>query len=324
MIHRNGIKIDPIILFVICIHLEPCMKTYSALNWLIPAIVILSLITAGVALFWQPGYDPQPSTNSHGQSYMLAGRGIYAHDTVFTASTTRGTDAVVLAVGLPVLIITFVSYRRRNLRGAILLTGVMAFMLYYGASLALDKAYNNLFLVYIALFSASFFAFILSFNSVDMKFLSTRLSQGIPWQGTGIFMVIVGVGLAVIWLSDVVVNLIANQVPPLLGASTTIVTYSIDAGIIATACVTSGVMLFKHFAMGAYLSAVLNIMLIMVGIMVIGQTIFQLAAGIYLTPGELIGKTVSFVIMAGFAVWFVTRFFSNLSCRDIEANTGKQ
>ena len=56
----------------------------------------------------------------------------------------------------------------------ILLTGILAYFLYYGASLGLGTAYNRLFLVYIALFSASFYAFILAFTAFDLDSLAEQ------------------------------------------------------------------------------------------------------------------------------------------------------
>ena len=129
----------------------------------------------------------------------------------------------------------------------------------------------------------------------------------------GIFMIIVGIGLAFIWLSDVVMALILNQPPVGLGPYTTIVTYTIDVGIIAVACIIAGIQLLKKIAYGYVLGTILNLMLAMVGVMVIGQTIIQLTSGIQLTPGELIGKVVSFVIMGGIAVWFSIILFRRLS-----------
>lgn len=291
------------------------MKQRSSLNWLIPLIVILTLATAGVGLFWMDGGAEHPFTTVHGETVQLYGQGLYSHDTVFSASTTRGTDMVTLFVGLPLLIISFMIYRRGSIRGGLTLSGVLAYFLYYGASLALDKAYNSLFLVYIALFSSCFYAFVIAFTAIDLGELSSRISEHLPVRGMAVFMFIVGVGLAFIWLSDVVAALLNDGIPAGLGSSTTIVTYTIDVGIIAVACILAGVQLLRREPIGYLLSAILNIMLIQIGAMVIGQSIMELAAGVQLTPGELIGKSASFVVMAGVAIWLTSILFKNISER---------
>ena len=65
--------------------------------------------------------------------------------------------------------------------------------------------------------------------------------------------------------------------------------------------------------MGYLLSVTLNVMLVLVAAMVIGQTVMQLRAGVPLTPGEIIGKSASFVVMGCFAVWLTVLLFRSIS-----------
>ena len=44
------------------------MKNRPALNWLVPLIIILTLITAGVGLFYRTGSGPFPFTTVHGET----------------------------------------------------------------------------------------------------------------------------------------------------------------------------------------------------------------------------------------------------------------
>ena len=289
------------------------MKHRPALNWLVPLIIVLTLISAGVGLFYRAGSGPFPFTTVHGESVQMAGQGIYFYDTLFTASLSWGTDLVTLFVCLPLLALAAWLTQRGSLRGGILLTGVLAYFLYYGASLGLGIAYNRLFLVYIALFSASFYAFILAFTAFDLGSLAERISPHFPRRGAAIFMIVVGLGLALIWLSDAVAAAIANRPPAGLGPYTTIVTYTLDIGIIAVACIVAAVQLFRRAALGYLLSGVLNIMLVLVAAMVVGQTVMQLRAGVPLTPGEIIGKSASFVVMGCFAIWLTVLLFRNVS-----------
>lgn len=289
------------------------MKKRPALNWLLPLIIALTLITAGVGLFYRAGSGPFPFTTVHGESVKMSGQGIYFHDTLFTASLSWGTDLVTLFICLPLLALSAWLTRRGSLRGGILLTGVLAYFLYYGASLGLGTAYNRLFLVYIALFSASLYAFILAFTAFDLSSLGERIAPRFPRRGAAIFMIVVGLGLALIWLSDAVGAAIANRPPAGLGPYTTIVTYTLDIGIIAVACIVAAVQLFRRAALGYLLSGVLNIMLVLVAAMVVGQTVMQLNAGVPLTPGEIIGKSASFVVMGAVALWLTVVLLRDIS-----------
>lgn len=110
-------------------------------------------------------------------------------------------------------------------------------------------------------------------------------------------------------MSDVVSAVLGNRPPTALASYTTIETYTLEFGIIAVACLLAGVQLLRNISFGFLMGAMLNIMLALVGVMVIGQTIFQLVSGIQLSPGELIGKVTSFVIMVGIAVRFTICIF---------------
>jgi hypothetical protein len=291
------------------------MKNRPALNWLVPLIIVLTIITAGVGLFYRAGSGAFPFTTVHGESIQMSGQGIYFYDTLFTASLSWGTDLVTLFICVPLLALSAWLTRRGSLRGGILLTGALAYFLYYGASLGLGTAYNRLFLVYIALFSASFYAFILAFRAFDLDGLAEHVSPRAPRRGMAIFMIVVGLALGLIWLSDAVTAAIANQPPAGLGPYTTVVTYTLDIGIIAVACILAAVELLRRNPLGYLLSGTLNIMLALIAAMVIGQTAMQLSAGVPLTPGEIIGKSASFVVMGGVAIWLTIVLLRNVSDR---------
>jgi hypothetical protein len=288
------------------------MKQQSGLNWLVPLIAVLALVTAGAGLFWQNGGSPYTFATLYGETVEIYGQGLYDHDTIFSAGASQGADVVALA-SLPLLIISFMLYRRGSLRGGFLLGSVLAYYLYYAASLGLVVAYNNLYLVYPALFSASFFAFVLALMAIDLPSLPARFSTRLPLRGMAIFMFVVGVGVAFIWLSDVLNALTTNGVPEALGSHIALVTYTLDVGIIAPACLVAGILLLRRASLGYLLTGVLTILLALVGAMVIGQTVMQLNLGLQFSTGQLIGKVGTWIIMGGIAVWLTIAFLRNLS-----------
>jgi hypothetical protein len=143
------------------------MKNQPALNWLIPLVAILALVTALAGLFWQDAGSPFTFTSLHGLAVEMYGQGLYRYDTLFSGAAFRGTDAVTLLIGLPLLIIATLLYRGGSLRGSLLLSGALAFFLYNGALMTLRAAYNILFLLYVAIFLASLFAFVLALAAIE-------------------------------------------------------------------------------------------------------------------------------------------------------------
>lgn len=289
------------------------MKNRSALNWLVPLIAVFSLVTAGAGLFWQATGSPYTFSTLYGETAQIYGQNLYAHDTIFSAGASRGTDLVALLIALPLLIISFILYRRGSLRAGLLLTSTLAYYLYYGASLGLIVAYNNLYLVYLALFSASFFAFVSSLTMFDLPTLPDHISSRLPKRGMAVFMFVVGIGVAFIWLSDVINALLTSGVPRALGVNISLVTYTIDVGIIAPTALLAGYQLLKGAPLGYLLTGILTILLALVGAMVIAQTIMQLSIGVELSPGQLVGIVGTWIVMGGIAVWLSIVFLQNLS-----------
>lgn len=289
------------------------MKSHPALNWLVPLVAVFALVAAGAGLFWKTEGNSYTFATLFGETTQIYGRSLYAHDTIFSAGASLGADIVALFFALPLLIISFILYRRGSLRGGLLLASTLAYYLYYGASLGLIVAYNNLYLVYLALFSVSFFTFVLSFTMFDLQTLPDHISSRLPRRGMAIFMFVVGFGMTFIWLSDVIHALLTGGVPEALGVNISLITYTIDVGVIAPAALLAGYQLLKHVPLGYLLTGVLTILLALVGAMVIAQTVMQLNIGVEFSIGQLIGMVSTWIVMGGIAVWLSIVFLQNLS-----------
>jgi len=294
------------------------MKKSVALNWLIPLIAVLALTAALVGLFWQEGGGSFSFTTAHGQTIQMYGKGIYRFDSLQGGATFRGTDLVTLVVSLPLLILSFVFYRRGSLRGGFLLIGALAYFLYNFASMAFSTAYNSLFLVYVTGFSASLFAFVLAFLSVDLYELPDHVSPRLPHRGPAWFLIIVGVILALIWLSDIVGAFMQGQQPLALMNYTTIFTYALDIGVITPTAVLAGWLLLRRVPLGYVISFAMLVLNALIGIVVAMQTVFQALVGISYTPAQFVVFVASFVVLSLVAVGFVIAFYLNLSDRKLQ------
>lgn len=290
------------------------IKKSPILNWLVPLIAIFVFVAAGAGLFWQDSGTPYSFTTLHGQSIQIYGQGLYRNDSYFKAPIFRGTDFVTLFICLPLLIISFVLYRRGSLKGGILLIGMLSFFLYDSISLVFSAAFNSLFLVYIALFSASFFAFVYAITGVSPQFLANHLSSTVPRRGTTVFLFVTGLGVLFIWLSEIIGPLLQGQVPAeALGPYTTMVTHALDMAIIAPAAMLTGVYLLRREPIGYLLAVPLLILCTLIGVVVIAQTVFQTIAGMTLPISAYIGLVGSWVVLGAFAIWLTLAFFRSLS-----------
>jgi hypothetical protein len=288
------------------------MKPSGALFPLTLLVILLLAVQAGVGLFSRGGPGPYPFTTLHGQTLEMHGQGIYADETAFKAPIYRGSDAVNLAVTVPLLVVALALYRRGSLRGALLLAGGLAMALYNAASLALGAAYNDLFLLYVAFFSASLFAFILAFVSIDPQVLAGRISPGLPRRGIAILLLVAAAGVVFAWLPDLLGALLRGEAAAGLLSSTTDVTGALDLGIIVPTCILTAALLLRRAPLGSLLAAVLLIMLALIGLIVTGQTGAQTLAGITFGPEVWVGKVGSFVVLSLFAMVFTTRYLRSV------------
>ena len=289
------------------------MKRDSALTWLVPLIAVLAIIVAGVGFFSQGGDGPFSFTTVYGDTVEIYGQGIYRHDSSFTAALFKGTDAISLFVGVPLLLISFWSHRRGSWRGSIVLCSMLLYFLYIGVTYTFSVIFNSLFLVYTSLFSAGLFAVIVALTTFDAQFLADRVTSDMPRRGIAIFMFVAGLGTLLLWLSELIGPLMTGQAPANLGPYTTMFTHGFDSAVITPATVITGIYLLKRKPLGYLLAAPLLILCTLIGVVVIGQTVSQTLAGFVFPIGVYIGMIGSWVVMGAFAIGLVIRFFRNIS-----------
>jgi hypothetical protein len=289
------------------------MKSLKIVVWLSSLIVVLALVATAIGLFYQNGGSPFSFTTLRGQIVQIYGQGLYHYDTPLLALGNKAGDAVTLVVGIPLLVVSMLLYRRGSLRGGLLLTGVLAYFLYYYGSMAFGTAYNPLFLVYVAVFSASLFAFVLIFRSFDIAALSGRFSTRLPRRGIAVLMFAAGLSLVVVWIGlSIVPALLQGKAPAEVGSYTTAITEVVDLGVIVPALTLTGFLVLRRVALGYLLASTILVFTAVLGANLITAGIVQLLAGV-VTTGQFIGFTVPFGILTLFDIWLTVVLFRNFS-----------
>ncbi|HLO14395.1 MAG TPA: hypothetical protein VK206_06180 [Anaerolineales bacterium] len=289
------------------------MKNKSALNWLVPLIAVLAASAAGTGLFSTNGDGPFPFTTLRHETVQIYGRGLYQNDTPLTAIGYRVSDAFILLVGIPLLLIAFWMYRRGLMRGKILLTGTLIFFLYNYGSLAVGAAYNNLFLAYIVLTMTTLFGALGLLMSFDLQTFPRLFSNRVPQRGISIFFIISGIALFCIWLfMSILPALLAGTVPAELASYSTVITFALDMGIIAPALVITGRLLLRREPLGYMLMSVMLVFIDVLGCALLAMGIAQEIAGL-MNIGQFIGFVVSFAILTLFSLRFTIVLFRNIA-----------
>jgi hypothetical protein len=266
-------------------------------------IAVLALVAAGAGLFWQDGDSPSSFTTARGETVTLHKRGLYRYDLLFTAAGYKGQDATTLFLGIPLLAVATGLYWRGSLRGGLLLTGVLAWFLYAYLSMAFGAAYNSLFLVYVALFSASFFAFVLLMTTINLEKLSSQVFARLPRLGPAIFLFASGLVTLLVWLGPLVGGMLEGRPPDLLGHYTTMVTDAIDLAVITPTTIVAGALILQRKPAGYLIAFPLLGLIVMLLPAIALMTVFQVRAGVAFTPGEIIGPIAGFATLGLFAIW---------------------
>jgi hypothetical protein len=276
-------------------------------------VVALAAVAATAGLFWSGSGAPDTFVSVRGETVDLYGVGVYRFDSAFKGAANRGADAVTLVLAIPLLLMALARAVRGSFRARLLLSGALVWFLYVGVSLALGAAYNSLFLVYVALFSASLFGVVATVRAIDPGALAARMSPAPPRIVPGAFMLASGIVTFGIWLQPLVSAARSGEPPALLDGSTTMVTDTLDLGVIVPLAIASGVLILRRRPAGYILAFSLLVLEALLAPMIAMQTLFQLDAGVDLGTGEAIGAIVGFSAISLAAVGILLVLLRHIS-----------
>jgi uncharacterized membrane protein YqhA len=171
-------------------------------------------------------------------------------------------DLAILLIGVPVLAAGLWLEMRNSPRGRLVWLGGMAFMTYLWASVAIQVPYNELFLVYVALFGLSLFTFVGGLLSTDADGIRRLVEGDINTTLYGGALFVIGVGLAALWLSDIVPAVLTGSTPSLVEESgpQALTTHVIDLGVVVPSVFLAAVWLLRGHPWGYVLTGVLLVL----------------------------------------------------------------
>ena len=269
-------------------------STKTILTVLSALIIIGALIASIGGLVDMKSTTPAQKTfvSIYGESVGLDGNGLYARDSISVAAQARGQDWVTLLVGIPLLKVGTYLMRKGSLRGKMLQTGVLGYFLYTYASYSYLSMYNPLFLVYVALFGLSLYAFILAFRSFGPTEVADSLKPRFPRRLLGGYLIGMGVLLLLMWIARIVPALVAGTPPVGIEHYATLVIQASDLAVVVPAAILTGVLILRGSAMGATLSAVLFMKLLTMALALFSMMLVMHASGVALAAAEVVIFTV--------------------------------
>jgi hypothetical protein len=279
------------------------------LAWAIAAGALVAAL-AGVLAGGGPGRHDVATL--HGRIATLYGEGLYRHDTFLVGAGNRGTDVATLLVEIPVLAAAALVYRRASLRAALVLGAALSYFLYLYASMTFATAYNRLFALYVALFAASLGALVLVVRSIDARALASRFPDRPSPRALASYLYAVAGLLVLVWGSSLVAALVTGDPPSTLATYTSETTWALDLGLVAPLAVLAAALVRRRDPVGYLLASLMLGLNVAIGVALMAQGAAQVAFGVPLSTGEIVGKMLSFAALTILAAILLGRVLRGL------------
>ena len=279
---------------------------------MITLIVVFTAISAGIACVAgiRSGLDESTFTfmTARGETLEFQSEGVYRYNPRWFVAEGIGWDIATLVVGIPVLLISLVLFLRESLRGGVVLGGMLAYFAYQYLMYVTGWTYNNLFLLYVALYSLPIVALILVIQEIGVGTLARRVSEKSPVKGLAGFMFASAGFLLLMWLGKIVPALMRGETPEMLRGVNTLIAQALDLGIIVPFTLAAGILLLRRNAWGYLLASVGIVKLVMMALAIIAMVVVRSIAQGAMSWPEIIIFAVLASVGTGFLVALLRSF----------------
>lgn len=226
---------------------------------LILFISLLAVAAALAGLFSGGGAGPWVFQSVGGEWVQIVGEGIYRNDSLSYVAQGKASDLVTLILGVPLLMLSAYFQGLGSFRGRLMTTGLLGYFLYTYMSYTFLWNYNSLFLVYVALMSASLAGLIWNLMGYDYARIKDHFHPDLPTRFLSGILFFIGWGVAALWLGKIGTSLLSGAPPAGLDHYTTLVIQGMDLGFVVPAALTGGILLLKGRPAGYILSSAIII-----------------------------------------------------------------
>ena len=182
---------------------------------------------------------------------FYGGRGLYESYPASLAGLV-GQDAFTLAVGLPLLVVSAWHTSRGSTRGLLVWAGTL-FYFAYSYFFYVIGGFNALFLVYVAVVSASLYGLLSVLFAVDPAALRGRIGAGAPARLVACFLIGIASLFALMWGGMIVSSVVSGTRPEEVLREVVI----IDGAVLLPLLFFGGVRLWRSESWGYVLGGLL-------------------------------------------------------------------
>ena len=222
--------------------------------------------------------------------------------------TWRAQDAVTLAT-LPVLLGAWRRAREGSFPAHVLAIGVVTWLAYVYAHLSIGAAFNRMFLVHVAVLALAGFALLDGLVRVDVAAVGPAFTRA-PRRAAAWFFVVAGLGIAGLWLSDIVLGLTGGTPANLGLGGLANPTWVLDLAWVIPWSLAAAAMLRRGHPAGPTIAGPLLVMLTILSAAMLVTTPFALSAGLGDDPvvgPQLVVFTVLFAVLGAVEMALLVR-----------------
>lgn len=233
----------------------------------------------------------------------LLSQGLYNEIPVYRTALFL-QDVVILGIGVPALAVGLWLAVRGSPRGQIIWLGSLVFMTYIWASQSLVLAYNDAFLLHVALFALSVFTLASGVLALDPTEFEETMAERLPNRLYVGFLAVTAVALGILWLSELVGPLLTGSEPSGVAQFGPLSknTYVLDLGLVVPALAVTAVWLARGRDWAYPLTGILVVFAALLAPAITSMTITLLMGGIEMTTTIVVASIlppVVGVIVAG-------------------------
>ncbi|MGM0445860.1 MAG: hypothetical protein ACQEQH_05580 [Bacillota bacterium] len=137
-------------------------------------------------------------------------------DNLLVVSAWTGTDIITLILGIPIFIYALVLFKKKQILGLLLIFSMIFYSFYNYAFYLFSAALNSMFLIYVTIFTLSFYSILIIIRKIDVDSIARKFKEKTPVKLIGGFMIVVGIILGIFHISLSLSYVLTGKVPEIV------------------------------------------------------------------------------------------------------------
>ena len=197
----------------------------------------------------------------------------------------RGYDVIAVTIIAPALAVTLVPTFRRSVRAQLIWMALLGYSVYHSAMYVFGTTFNSIFLLHVAIFSASVFAFGLALANIDAGAIARRFTRRTPVRLVGGILLFLAAVLAIFWSAPSLSFAAGGPLPEegsklVVPISITHLGWVLDLSLLVPAYALAGVLVWRRAPWGYVLATVVLIAGVLQQVEYMAALVSQANAGI--------------------------------------------